>query len=171
MHRAFSHPLPAIVTVEVADGVDSCLPARPASMPLWPLEENIPQLELWLLRQFSSTTFNAEQYPLLVMEGPPHHIHLLEGVQPYICHTPASVPKNWEAEVKQHLDDDVKKGVIRSVPIGEDTEWCACMVVVAKKLGKPRRTVDFQKLIACCLWETHHILTLFEVVPDIPLHL
>lgn len=38
-------------------------------------------------------------------------------------------------------------------------EWCIRMVVVAKKLGKPCYTVDFQKLNVCCQWEMHHIPT------------
>ena len=104
------------------------------------------------------------------MEGAPHHIHLLKGAQPQACHTPASVPKHWRAEVKQQLDDDVRRGVIRPVPAGEATEWCASMVVVAKKSGKPRRTVDFQRLNAWCRRETHHTPAPFDMVSDIPPH-
>lgn len=63
------------------------------------------------------------------------------------------------------LDDDVRRGVIRPVPAGEATEWCARMVVVAKKSGKPRRTVDFQRLNASCLRETHHTPAPFDMVP------
>ena len=44
------------------------------------------------------------------------------------------------------------------------------MVVVAKKSGKSRRTVDYQKLNSCCLQETHHTLAPFDMVSDVPPH-
>lgn len=139
-------------------------------MPLRSLEDNVPRLELWLLRQFSSTTFNTDRYPLHVMEGAQHHIQLLEGAQLYACQTPGSAPKHWEAKVNQQLNDDDNKDVIRPVPAGEAIERCARMVLVAMKSGRPRRTVDFQKLIACCLRETHHTLARFDTVSDNPSH-
>lgn len=71
-------------------------------------------------------------------------IHLLPDAKPYACHTPASVPKHWEVEVKKQLDEDVKMWILEPVPVGEATEWCARMVVVAKKSGQPRRTIDYQ---------------------------
>lgn len=49
-------------------------------------------------------------------------------------------------------------------------EWWARMVVVVKKLGKLHRTVDFQKLNACCLWETHHTPAPFDVASGVPVH-
>lgn len=70
-------------------------------MPLPLLEENVPRLQEWLLAHFSASTFDTERYPLLVMAGPPHHIHLSSDVVPYACHTPAAVPKHWEEEVKR----------------------------------------------------------------------
>ncbi|KAK3894918.1 hypothetical protein Pcinc_001366 [Petrolisthes cinctipes] len=44
------------------------------------------------------------------------------------------------------------------------------MVVVAKKSGQPRRTVDYQKLNAACKRETHHTRTPFDLVSGIPRH-
>ena len=41
--------------------------------------------------------------------------------------------------------------------------------MVPKKSGKPRRTVDIQKLNVCCLRETHHTPTPFDMVSDVPL--
>ncbi|KAG7172960.1 hypothetical protein Hamer_G008459 [Homarus americanus] len=70
------------------------------------------------------------------MAGAPHHTHLLPGAKPHACHTPASVPKHWETEVKQQFNNDVWKGVIRPVSAGEAMEWCARMVVVSKKSGR-----------------------------------
>ena len=172
VHEHFPNPLlPAVASVdEESSGKTASLPVRPASMPLPPLEENVPRLQEWLLGHFSTSTFNTDRYPLPVMAGPPHHIHLSPDATPYACHTPASIPKHWEAEVKQQLDEDVRRGVIRPVPAGEATEWCARMVVVAKKSGKPRRTVDFQKLNACCQRETHHTPAPFDMASGIPVH-
>ncbi|MPC64126.1 hypothetical protein E2C01_058237 [Portunus trituberculatus] len=45
-----------------------------------PLEENVAHLKEWLLRQFLSSTFNTDRYPLWVMQGSPHCIHLKEVV-------------------------------------------------------------------------------------------
>ena len=164
--RDFPNPLPLVAALDT--GLSDTQPPRPASIPHQPLEENVPRLEEWLLRHFSATTFNTERRPLRMMSGAPHHIHLKEGATPVACHTPATIPKHWEAEVKRQLDEDVMAGIIRPVPAGEATEWCARMVVVPKKSGKPRRTVDFQKLNVCCLRETHHTPTPFDMVSDVP---
>ena len=134
IHQDFPKPSAVTASVRVTDGDAHDVPGRPAAIPMQPLEENVPQLEQWLLRHFSASTFNTECYPLRVMRGPPHHIHLQQGVQPYACHTPATVPKHWAAEVKRQLDEDVKLGVIRPVPAGVASDWCARMVVVAKSL-------------------------------------
>ena len=105
-----------------------------------------------------------------MMADPPHRIHLVPIATLRACHTPATVPKHWEAEVKAQLDKDVKRGVIELVPAGEATEWCARMVVVAKKNGQPRSTVDFQLLNSCCKGETHHTAAPFDMVSGIPAH-
>ncbi|XP_064106861.1 uncharacterized protein LOC135215838 [Macrobrachium nipponense] len=86
--------------------------------------------------------FNTARKPLPVMQGELHHIHLLPGATPYACHTPTSVPKHWEEEVKAHLEEDVARVVIEPVPAGQPTKWCArhpeeIQVRVA------RREVDF----------------------------
>ena len=44
------------------------------------------------------------------------------------------------------------------------------MVVVPKRDGGPRRTVDYQKLNSNCLRETHHTPTPFNLVSSIPKH-
>ncbi|KAK3888979.1 hypothetical protein Pcinc_006984 [Petrolisthes cinctipes] len=162
-------PTSADVGNATSESADYLL-ARPDTVPLTPLEENVPQLEAWLLRHFSGSTFNTDRSPLPVMEGKPHSIHLLPDAKPYACHTPASVPRHWEAKVKKQLDEDIRKGILEPVPVGEVTEWCARMVVVAKKSGQPRRTVDYQKLNAACKRETHHTRTPFDLVSGIPRH-
>ena len=92
--------------------------ARPSVVPYQPLEGNAGYLEQWLLQHFSSTTFNTECRPLRVMEGAPHHIHLKEDARPVACHMPAVVPKHWQAEVKQQLEEDFKVGMICPVSAG-----------------------------------------------------
>ena len=169
----FPHHVPVVASSRAsvtADDTPTVLPDRPSSMPFAPSEENVSRLEEWLLQHFSSTTFNTSREPLPVMAGKPHHIHLSKGAVPYACHTPASVPKHWEREVKAQLEEDVRKGVLQPVPAGEATEWCARMVVVAKKSGQPRRTVDYQRLNACCLRETHHTPAPFDMVSGVPFH-
>ena len=44
------------------------------------------------------------------------------------------------------------------------------MVVVAKKNGQPRYTVDFQRLNARYLRETHHTPAPFDMVSGVPVH-
>ncbi|XP_076036521.1 uncharacterized protein LOC143022265 [Oratosquilla oratoria] len=170
VHPNFPHQ-PAVAASAATESTDGALPLpRPTSVPFTSLEENVPQLENWLLRHFSGSTFNTDRSPLPVMEGEPHAIHLLPDAKPYACHTPATVPKHWEAVVKKQLDEDVRKGILEPVPVGEATEWCARMVVVAKKSGQPRRTIDYQKLNAACRRETHHTPTPFDMVSGIPRH-
>lgn len=166
------HPKRAVqaLAVVAAAAEPSHPPTRPEKMPFPPHEEHARRLEEWLLQHFSGSTFNTTRNPLPVMEGEPHHIHLAHGAVPYACHTPASVPKHWEKEVKAQIDEDIRRGVIEPVPAGEPTEWCARMVVVAKKSGKPRRTVDYQRLNAACQRETHHTPAPFDMVSGVPKH-
>ncbi|KAK3894919.1 hypothetical protein Pcinc_001367 [Petrolisthes cinctipes] len=107
----YQSPVVAPTTADIGNATSESadyLPARPDTVPLTPLEENVPHLEAWLLRHFSGSTFNTDRSPLPVMEGKPHSIHLLPDDKPYACHTPASVPRHWEAEVKKQLDEDVR---------------------------------------------------------------
>ena len=149
---------------------DLSIPEKPKEIPFTPFEENTGRLKDWLLQHFSSTTFNTNRDPLPIMVGKPHHIHLKPDVVPYACQTPADVAKHWEKEVKKQLDKDEEQHIIEKVPQGEPTRWCSRMVVVPKKHGGPRRTVDYQKLNTSCLRETHHTPTPFNLVSGIPQH-
>ena len=100
--------------------------------------------------------FAVGRTPLPEMSAPPHHIHLRPGAQPHAVPVPASILLHFFDEVRQQLDDDIKKGIIEAVPAREPTEWCSRMVVVPKKDGRPRRTVDFQRLNRTSLRETLH---------------
>ena len=76
--------------------------------------------------------------------------------KPIAHHTPVPVPLHWRDAVKDGLDQDVHLGVIEKVSIDDPVTWCHRMVVYAKKIGKHRRTVDFQALNVHATRETHH---------------
>ena len=59
----------------------------PEKLPYDAVDQNTPLLEKWLLENFSSV-FNAEKYPLAVMSGKLHHIHLQENTVPTATHSP-----------------------------------------------------------------------------------
>ena len=60
--------------------------------------------------------------------------------------------------------------MIEEVPIGKSVVWCSQMVVTAKKHGRPRRTVDLQKLSSQCLRKTHHCQSPFRLACLVPPH-
>ena len=144
------------------------VPERPATLPFPPTEENIPNLQSWLLSTFKDSAFNVNKYPLPLMSGKPQHIHLQPDAVPHASHSPIPIPHNWKKEVKNQLDKDVEMGILRKAPVGEPTEWCMNMVTVAKKDGSPRRTIDFQPINKYCLRETHHTPCPFDIVSNIP---
>ena len=102
------------------------------------------------------------------MDTIPATIHLKEDNTPHANHTPIPVPYHWKEEVKNDLDRDVERGIIKPVPIGTPVTWCSKMLVTPKKSGKPRRVVDFQKLNAQCSRETHHCPSPFRAASQVP---
>ena len=144
-------------------------PPRPTEIPFEPIESNIPKLKDWLLKTFESSAFNqCAHQPLPQMTGEPMKVEFKNDCKPYAVHTPIPVPHHWKERVKEDLDRDVRLGIIEKVPQGTSTEWCARMVVTAKKNGDPRRTVDLQQLNKATLRETHHTPTPFDLVSTIP---
>ena len=144
-------------------------PPRPAQPPFPPIAENIPRLEKFIKQQFASSAFNKSP-PFPAMNAPPAHIHLLPNSKPYARHSPINVPRNWEKEVKAMLDRNVELEIIAVAPIGSSVTWCSPMVIVQKSDGSPRLTVDFQRLNANCLRETHHTPSPFTLAMQIPPH-
>lgn len=144
-------------------------PPRPTELPFPPTEVNIPKLKHWLLKTFESSAFNqCAHQPLPQMTGEPVKVEFKDHHKPYAVHTPIPVPHHWKDRVKEDLDRDVRLGIIEKVPQGTPTEWCARMVVTAKKNGDPRRTVDLQQLNKATLRETHHTPTPFDLVSTVP---
>ena len=59
-------------------------------------------------------------------------------------------------------------GVIEPLLPNEPRNWCARMVVVAKKDVSPRHTVDFQGLNKAAKRQTHHTLSPSHEVSTVP---
>ena len=144
------------------------IPTRPPKIPFSPNVVNVPQLKQYLLDSFSSTTFNKTK-PFPKLNTPPAHIHLKPDFRiPKPAYWPASVAEHWAEEVHASIEADVAAGILKKVPFNEPTVWCARMVVVKKKDGRPRRTVDFQSLNSQCLREPNHGESPFHTARKVP---
>ena len=143
-------------------------PQQPKTLPYPPTAENIPKLEQYIIDKFSSSAFNKSPPFPKMQNVPPAHIHIKDDATPYARHVPIPIPIHWRDSVKSSLDDDVQHGIIEPVPIGEAIEWCSQMVVVGKKDGRVRRTVDFQKLNQQCKRETNHCQPPFMLATQVP---
>ena len=103
-----------------------------------------------------------------MMSGPPMRIMIDPNTTPFATHKPIPIPIHWQDEIYADLKRDVDLKVIEPVPIGTPTTWCHKMVVVAKKSGKPRRTVDLQPLNKHAIRETHHTESPFHLARAVP---
>jgi hypothetical protein len=143
-------------------------PKRPNNIPYKPCEQNISKLNAYLREKFQSSAFNKSK-PFPKLTTPPARIHLKpDFVIPKPAFCPSSVAEHWSEQVHNSLEADVAAGVLKKVPFNEPTVWCARMVVVRKKDGRPRRTVDFQSLNAQCLREPNHQDSPFHTARKIP---
>ena len=104
------------------------------------------------------------------MSGKPLNIQYKQNVIQKALHCPIPVPHQWKNAVKKDLDRDVQLGIIEPVPEGVPTKWCSRMMIVSKKDGKPRRTVDVQALNQATLRETHHTPSPYNQASVIPPH-
>ena len=145
-------------------------PPAPASIPFPPTEENIPKLKQWILDHYSTSAFLCcKNQPLpMVNTTPTMKLYVDPEAKPKAFHKPYPVPVHWKADIKAGLDADVKLGVIEKVPIGEETKWCSRMVCVAKKNGKPRRTVDLKHLNDACARQTNPVKSPFHQAISVP---
>ena len=144
------------------------LPRRPKVIPYEPVEANIEKLKKFLLLEFGNSAFNNEK-PFPKLSTPPAHIHLKPNyVKPTPAFWPAKLYEHWSEEVRQGIENDVAAGILTKVPFNEPTEWCARMVVVEKKNGKLRRTVDYQQLNSQCLREPNYSESPFHTCRRVP---
>ena len=143
-------------------------PKRPSQIPVTPSEVNVKKLEEWILEYYKSSAFNTcEHQPLPQMTADPITIHFQPNVSPSAHHCPIPVPHHWKGKVKADLDRDVRLGIIEPVPPDTPTIWCSRMVVVAKKDGSPRRTIDLQCLNEATYRATHHTSSPFNLASSI----
>ena len=136
-------------------------PTGPIPLPVPATEENRSALEQHLRSTFKASTFNVcthQPLPMMVASqcGP-------EGNTSQ-C---AQGGVHWENTVKEHLDRDVRLGVLEKVPVGTPDTWCHRMVIVGNANGEPRR-VDFQPLNRHATRETHHTKSPYHQACSVP---
>ena len=107
---------------------------------------------------------------LPMMTGPPLRIMIDPNATPFAVHKPIPIPIHWQEDIYEGLKQDERLGVIEAVPVGTPVTWCHRMVVVPKKSGKPRRTVDLQPLNKYAVRETHHTESPFHQARTVPPH-
>ena len=119
------------------------------------------------MEHFAKTAFkdNGEFKPI---SGPAAHIHLKEGAVLKAKHKPIPIIFHFKEPVRKALWEDVKRGIITLVLVGMPTDWCNMMVISAKKIGKPQRTIDYQHLNSQCKWETHHTESPVQFALQVP---
>ena len=143
------------------------VPDHPKEIPFNLTNDNQEPLGKWLLNHYASSAFNVcTHQPLQEIAGKPMNLTFRPDAEATAVHTP--IPVQHKKEVKAALDSDVALGIIEPVPPGVPSVWCSQMVVVPKKDGSPRRTVDYQKLNQSTLRETHHTPTPFNQMSTIP---
>ena len=118
-------------------------PPKPTEIPFPATENNRMKLQQLLLDYYRTSTFTTcEHQPLPLTESVPVRLMVDPSADLVAHHTPIPVPLHWQEYVKAGIDQDASLGVLEPVPVGEPVTWCHCMVVCAKKNGKPQCTVD-----------------------------
>ena len=141
----------------------------PEAIPFPPVSGNIAKLESYIRSFFAASAFNVcPHQPLPAMTGDLMTVTLRQDAIPYAIHTPIPIPLHWEDAVEKDLMKDVALGIIERVASTIPNIWCARMVVVPRKDGSPRRTIDFQKLNAATIRHTHHTPSPFQQVIKVP---
>ena len=162
-------PAPQVMVRKCGCPTRSLPPQGPIPLPVPATEANRDALEQHLRTVFKASTFNTCTHQTLpMMAGPPLRLNIDPEATPVAAHKAASIPVHWEATVKEHLDRDVRLGVIEKVPIGTPDTWCHRMMIVGKSNGEPRRVIDFQPLNAHATRETHHTRSPYHQARGVP---
>ena len=87
-------------------------PGRPDVLPMKACVENIPAMEQWLRKYYSSSTFNmCPHVPIPSIKGPPLRIHADPKAEPKCAFTPSKVSLHWEPEVYEGLKEDEAQSI------------------------------------------------------------
>ena len=144
-------------------------PDLPVQIPFPPTEDHIENLDKFIRDFFAASAFNSCPHQALpAMTGDLMTVTLRKDAKPHAVHCPIPIPLHWEEAVFKEVWKDVAMGIIEPVPSTIPTLWCARMVVIPKKDGTPRRTVDLQKLNAASIRHTHHTPSPFQQVIKVP---
>lgn len=109
------------------------------------------------------TVFNGN---IKQMDGEEFHITLSEGVKPFCIKTSRTVPFTYRDKLKVKLETLETQGII--APVTYLTEWCAPIVVTAKKdSDNIRMCVDLSHLNKYVKCERYQSLTPIQAVADI----
>ena len=142
---------------------------RPPGAPCELIPENREKLERFLKEYYAGSVFNqcgTQRLPEIT--GPPLKIFVKKNAQPIAVHKPVPVAVHWREEVRKELERDCKLGVLDKVDVNNPADWCHKMVVVPKKTGKPRRTVDLQPLNRVTVRQTHHTQSPWHLARSVP---
>ena len=166
---------PSVATYRAGQQVCDCPkrnlpPGKPEKLPFPCRPENNEKMKNWLLRRYSSSSFNTCPHQTLpgLEIGPPIRIHVDKDAIPYASRTPAPVPLHWQKKVEQDLIRDEQLGVIERVPYGTPTKFCHRMVITRKHDGGPRRTVDMSRLNKQSTREIHSTKAPFQLARSVP---
>ena len=111
------------------------------------------KIEILVDRSILKELLQLLSAPMPKMSGPPMKIHVDPKAVPIAVHKPITIPHHWQEQVKADLD--MMLGILEKDPMGVPTRFQSRMVVVVKKSGKPRRTVDLSPFNKHCLRKTH----------------
>ena len=129
------------------------------------MPEKITRMRQRLEEEFKDV-FDEKDKPLVPMMGRPMKIELKEGTIP-VQHThPRPLPFALREEVKELLDEYVKKGILKRVE--EPTDWVHPMTVIRKPSGKLRLCVDLRGLNKFVKRPHHPVKTPRDAVNNVP---
>ena len=95
-----------------------------------------------------------------------YHITIDPSVPP-VVHPPRKVALRMKEEIKEELDDMVKKDIIAKIQEGEPTAWVNSLVYKRKSNKKLRLCLDPKDLNAAIRREHHVTPTLEEILPKL----
>ena len=132
--------------------------------PLNERQEHFRQMKAAFPRVFDASG------PLREMAGGTMKIELTADAVPFAARAPRTIPFCWRDEVREQLDDMLKKEVIE--PVNHPTAWCHPLVPVPKRsedgaVSGCRLTVDFTRLNKFVKRPVHPVRSTHDAVASI----